>query len=166
MKRRDDDDTFSFFGGLDRFINIVSDMIENDKEQVKLSGDLGTNSEKIKGKYGLNIKLGPGVGESGGAKDFDKAFDTLFEEKTASKTMEPVTDIFEEEGTVTIVAELPGVARDDIVLNFSDGTVTLTALKNGAVYRKKVALKFIPDPGTVRESFNNSIYSVSVKARP
>jgi HSP20 family protein len=164
--KRDEGNIFSIFGGLDKFVNIVSDMVENDKDQVKLSGDLGTNSERIKGKYGLNIKLGPGAGSSDGVKDFDKAFDALFEKKAAPKTTEPVTDVFKEEGAVTIVAELPGVDRDDIELSLSDDSVTLSASKNGVTYLKKVMLSFIPDSGTVKENFNNSIYSVSVKARP
>jgi HSP20 family protein len=79
--------------------------------------------------------------------------------------VEPVTDVFEEENGVTIVAEMPGVDRDGIELSLAGNSVTLAASRDGCRYLKKVELRFSPDPGSVRESFNNSIYSVSLKAR-
>jgi len=164
MKKKDDDNSiFSIFSGLDRFIGIMADMVDNEKDEVNVNGDLNSDNEKVKGKYGFNIRLGPGTVSS---PDKKKAFDALFEKKNVPpKTVEPVTDVFEDEDGVMIVAELPGVDRDDIGLNLTGNSVTLTASKNGSCYLKKVELKFSPDPGSVRESFNNSIYSVSLKAR-
>ena len=112
MKITDNDNgsIFSVFSGLDKFINIVSDMVESEKNEVNISGDMKPDNEnKISGRYGFNIKLGP---ESAGGAPADQAFNNLFVRKDgAPKTVEPVTDVFEEENSATIVAELPGVEK-------------------------------------------------------
>ena len=43
MRRGSDDgwgDNIPIFGGLDKFINLLSDMVDNDKNEVNLSGDI------------------------------------------------------------------------------------------------------------------------------
>jgi HSP20 family protein len=165
MKKKDEENNiFSVFNGLDKIINIVSDMVENDKKEVNVSGDIVPDHEKkIVGKYGFNIKLGP---ESISSPNQIKTFNDMFDKKfDAPKTVEPVTDIFEEEEMVTIVLELPGVEKEDIGINLNGKSITITAAKNGTSYLKKIVLKFDPDPGTLKENFNNSIYSISVKGR-
>jgi HSP20 family protein len=42
----------------------------------------------------------------------------------------PYVDIFEDDATLTIKAELPGVRRDDIALDISDGILTLSGKRH------------------------------------
>ena len=164
MKTRDDDNAsiFSFFGGLDKLINIVADAVENDKKEVDISGNIGSgNEKKVTGKYGFNIKLGP---ETISGTERIRNFDDLFDRKgNLPKTTEPVTDIFEDEDGATIVLELPGVNKSEIRLSLNENTMTVAADGSGISYLKRIKLKFPPDPGTLKEDFNNSIYSVYVK---
>jgi HSP20 family protein len=164
VKTRDDENSgfFSIFSGLDKFINIVSEAVEHDKKEVSISGDIGSGPEKkIAGKYGINIKLGP---EAFSGVEKIKNFDEFFNRKDdLPKTTEPVTDIFEEEDGVTIVAELPGVSENEIMLRLNENIVTVAAEGRGISYLKKIKLKFTPNPDTLIESFSNSIYSVYIK---
>ena len=155
---------FSLFSGLDKFLGIVSDMVETDKKEVKLSGDIGADGEKkITGKYDFKVKLGPDFADGTG---MSRGFDDLFEKKPARpKTAEPAVDIFEDENGITLVAELPGVEKDDIELNLTEGMLTLNASRGEVSYLKKVPLKFSPDPATLQECFSNAIYSVSVRRK-
>ena len=164
MKDREDDSAgvFSFFGGLDKLLNIVADAVENDKKEVNINGDIGSGGErKITGKYGLNIRLGP---EALGGADRFRKFDDLFVIKDdLPKTTEPVTDVFEDDDGATVVLELPGVARSGIRMTLNDNVLTVAAEGSGISYLKKIRLKFSPEPGALKEDFNNSIYSVNIR---
>ncbi|MGB8454950.1 MAG: Hsp20/alpha crystallin family protein [Anaerocolumna sp.] len=166
MRNRDEDGNnfFSLFPGLDKFINVVADMVDNEKDEVNIKGDIKPdNQRKITGKYGINIKLGTdGTNSFNDTKSFDKIFT---KKENGPKKVVPVTDIFEDEDKVTIVAELPGVEKEDIELNLDENTVSLTASKKDICYTKQVALKFIPDYSSIIESYNNSIYSVMIKKK-
>jgi len=163
MRNRDNSGNhdFSIFSGLDKIINVVADMVDNNKDEMNINGVIKPDDhKKIVGKYGINIKLGPGdTGDINRMKSFNDLFD---KKDDIPKIVIPVTDIFEEKDKITIVAELPGVENEDVVLNLDGNTVTLTAVKNDICYSKKVILKFIPDSNKLKESFNNSIYSVEI----
>ncbi|OGQ95067.1 MAG: heat-shock protein Hsp20 [Deltaproteobacteria bacterium RIFOXYD12_FULL_57_12] len=38
----------------------------------------------------------------------------------------PAVDIFENEKTVTVIAEMPGVGKDDLVINLEEGVLTIS----------------------------------------
>lgn len=166
MKNRDEDRSsiFSIFSGLDKIVNVVADMVENNKDEMNINGMIKPdNQKKIIGKYDVNIKLGSIDKDNyNNVKSFNDIFD---KNKNTPKIVIPVTDIFEEEDKIIIVSELPGVEIEDIELQFEDNRVTLTAVKKDTCYSKKVALKFIPDSSTIKECLNNSIYSVEIKKR-
>ncbi|OGO93635.1 MAG: hypothetical protein A2Y17_00820 [Clostridiales bacterium GWF2_38_85] len=156
-----DNNNFSLFGGFDRLINIISDMVDNDKKEVDIKGDIGPDSQrKVTGKYNFNIKLGPDSKES---IEKIKAFDDIFNKKEdPGKTEELNVDIIEYEDKITIISELLGVNRENIQLSLSEKSIELSVLKNGVRYIKKIPLRFIPDPDKTVENFNNSIYSAII----
>ena len=53
---------------------------------------------------------------------------------------EPLTDLFEEEDHVLIVAEMPGIEVEDIKIEIRDDILTLSAQKGKKKYRKEVLL--------------------------
>ena len=160
MKNNNGNGRMPFSGGFDRFIDIIADMIEKKQDEMHINGEIKPENTKITGKYGFNIKLGPdgmqGINHG--------AFDDAFAEKKADtpKTVEPATDLFEEEDKVTLIAQLPGVKAEDVELAVDGYTVTLTAPKKEFCYIKKVRLKFVPEKERIKEDFNNSIYSAEI----
>lgn len=156
MKNRDeshDNNIGSIFKGLDRFINIVADMIEKDENEVDISGTINDpeKNKKIVGKYGVNIKLG---GEKfGELKNIDKII---------PKVIEPMTDVFEEADKVIVVMELPMVVEADINLEINENIITINAASNENRYFKNIKLKFTPMPNSLKAKLNNSIYSIVI----
>jgi len=58
----------------------------------------------------------------------DQALDTSAQEGTwEGHYIKPAVDIFESETGLTLVAELPGIKREDIALDLDKNTLTLTA---------------------------------------
>ena len=152
----------SIFKGLDRFINIVADMIENDTNEVDINGTLNDleKEKKIAGKYGVNIKLG---GERfGGQRDIDKFKNNSSLDKIIPKVIEPITDVFEEEDKVIIVMEIPMVKEEDINLEINENILTINAVSNESRYYKNIKLKFNPIESNVKAKLNNSIYSIVI----
>ena len=155
---------FSIFGGLDKLLNFVSDMVENGKDEANIRGEIKpdeNHNSNITGKYGFNIKLGANTADTA---EKLKTFNDLFGKKSGGfYASELAADVFEDEDEVTIVAELPNTKREDIQLLISDKTLSLNVCKNGICHTKNVELKFIPDINKTSETFNNSIYSAIIK---
>lgn len=168
MRNVDDNNIGSIFKGLDRFINIVGDMIDNDKNEVDIKGTINNpdKSKKIVGKYGFNIKLG--TDEISGLKDI-KTLNTIRNkfniEKEGPKTIEPVTDIFDEEDKVIVVMELTGVKQQDINLQIDENILKLRADGNGNCYSKNIKLRFTPKLENINSKLNNAIYSITINKK-
>lgn len=161
MKNNDEDrgSFFSMFTGIDKLFNVVADMVENEKDEVHINGEIKPdNQKKIIGKYGINIKLAPDKLDSLSSIRFDDKTNR----KESQKIVIPVTDVFEEEDKITIVSELPGIKKDDIEFNIDKNTITFTATKKDVCYSKQVELDFTPAKASIKELFNNSIYSIMI----
>jgi HSP20 family protein len=167
MKNRsgDDGNYISIFGGLDKIINMIGNMVDNDKDELNLNGVIKPKGEnKITGKYGINVKLG--TADASGVERIKSLNDIFDKKENTSKNTEPATDAFEDDEKVTIVVELPGVEKKDIRLVLSGNTVSIGAMGGGVCYSKKVELKFSPDYNSIKENFNNSIYSLEISKKP
>jgi HSP20 family protein len=152
------DGHISIFGGLDKIINLVGNMVDSDKDEVNRSGVIKPHGDnKLSSKYSFNIKLGAD------GKERIKSLDEILDKKASpAKCSEPVTDVFENVDKVTIVIELPCVEKDDIRLNIDGSAVTVSAEGCGICYFKRIALKFTPDYSSIKENFSNSIYSLEI----
>lgn len=156
MRNRDegrDNNSGLIFKGLDRFINLVADMIENEENEVDIKGAINDpeKNKKVVSKYGVNIKLG---GDNFGViKDM---------EKSIPKVIEPVTDLFEEGDKVIVVMELPLVKEEDINLEINENILSINAVSNENRYSKNIKLKFAPMESSIKAKLNNSIYSIVI----
>lgn len=156
----------ALFKGLDKFINLMADMVENDKDEAEIKGTIGDglNNKDIMGSYGFKIKLGTdnirsrvedGIKEAIGRTESN-------EKKKTSSPLEPVTDIFDEEDRIIIVMEMPGVALDEIHYNTRGHTVFVSAANKDSSYSKKIELKFIPVFSDISMSLNNSLATMVI----
>lgn len=171
MKNRDGDKENNIgllFKGLSKFINIMEDMIENQKDEIDIKGVLNDSGkkDKIVGSYGVNIKLGADKQSSldkintfGNMRKSDITDNKVRE---VLNIIEPVTDIFDEDDKVTIVMELSGVCEEDIQLEIDDELIKVRAKGNGNNYSKNLKLKFKPVVTTVKAVLKNSIYSIVI----
>jgi HSP20 family protein len=78
---------------------------------------------------------------------------------------EPLVDVLNEEKEVVIVAELPGVEKEDISLYaFKDG-LTISVDTPQRKYQKELTLPEEVDPKSVKTSYKNGVLAVRFKKK-
>lgn len=108
--------------------------------------------------YGYSITIGPDgkpkVREFG---NFKPSARRVFE---VSETREPIVDVMDEDKTLRVVAEMPGVERDDIKLQCVDGKLEIRAERGNRKYYKLVDLPTEVEPTTSKATYKNGILEV------
>lgn len=146
--------------GIGDFIETVADMEQKGEKKREESGvkDLG----KGKATYGFSIKLGD-LGEKSKTEfeEFGNIHNTD-EGPVVDDIREPMVDIFDEEDRINIVAEIPGVKKEDIKINLKNNTLILKAVHGERKYRKEIPLSASIDSDNISSSYRNGILNISV----
>jgi HSP20 family protein len=145
--------------GLGDLVEKLGDLKETG-EQLSRSGEIHGLGKEVKGMYGFTVKMGlgddrPRVEPFGNIRKDRESGHAVVQE-----IREPVVDIFEEEGHVLVVAEMPGICVEDVQIAVQDDLLTITAERGDKKYRKEVLL-----PGSfVREKMqvacNNGVVEI------
>lgn len=141
------------FKGLGRLFNVIVDMAEKNINEKKTAGELfnTNNNGGLHGKYAFSMKLG--LGE----KDLEHMIQN-------PQVIEPQTDIFREDGHITVIVEMPGVKDEDFKYDVRPNSLYITGKDNMRTYIKNID---IPDLGIKSEKItvieNNGIYKMIIK---
>jgi len=112
--------------------------------------------------YGYSIKIGPDgkpiIREFGNVRPGRRP-----EIVSLSETREPLVDVFEEDDTVKVVAEVPGVEKKDINLNASENKLIISVDTPQRKYYKEVDLPAEVDPKSASASYKNGVLEVVLK---
>lgn len=136
-------------------------------EQLKRSGvfDIDTGGNKdAKAVYGFSMKMGldgnqePRIEPFGNVHRDEKTGETIVHEMS-----EPLIDVIEESDHILIVAEMPGVADEDIHLDINGDILVLHAEKGGKKYHKEVVLPRSFESTSIERSCHNGILEVKLK---
>jgi len=165
-----------FVKGLEKFIDIA-EKVEEAGGEIRKEGEikgLGSRPE-AKGIYGFSIRTGIGgrpqvqtfgnirpVGRRVGKKPA-KGWSASGGEVRVTETREPMVDVFDEKDHILIIAELPGVSEDSIILDIKGDILTLEAGDEKRKYSKEILLPAKVDFGSKEESFKNGILEVKIK---
>ncbi len=76
---------------------------------------------------------------------------------------EPVTDVIDEGDTLTVLAELPGVCREDINLDLDGATATIDVDTALAGYHKDLPLGCAVDPTTAKACCKNGVLQIRIE---
>lgn len=76
---------------------------------------------------------------------------------------EPLVDVMEEDKDVVIVAELPGVEKDDIKLHAAEDYLTISVDTPESGYHKELTLPARVNPQSARASYKNGVLEVRLK---
>jgi len=114
--------------------------IEASGEDSGKHGSLRGSDGKVRGIYGVQVKVG-----LGGSEIKLEPFGNLKPESesgqaTVHETREPVCDVFEEETELLIVAEMPGVSAEDVKLEIEGDLLTIQAERRDRKYFKELQL--------------------------
>jgi HSP20 family protein len=142
------DDILREFWGFDERMNTMWDEIQKDP-----------NSETW--YYGYQVNVGPDgkphVKEFGNVKPRGGHLQL--------SVREPLVDVSvdEREGTVKVVAEMPGADKSSIKVNADEEHVTITSNNSGKPYSAEIPLSIQVDPNTAEASYTNGILQVIFK---
>lgn len=82
-----------------------------------------------------------------------------------SDTIEPFTDIIEEEDVVKIIMDLPGVEREDINVEATEEELTVSARRGDRKYYKSVKLPAKVKPETAKATYKNGVLTITIEKR-
>jgi len=134
---------FAGLGGIIDGLNSLLGKIEElgeKGEEFKKTGEITGPGGKVRGVYGVSVKVGLGdqgvtIEPFGNIGKDDKTGRPVVHEVS-----EPIVDLFEEEGYVLLVAEMPGIGQEDVRLDLKDDILTIVAERGAKKYRKEVLL--------------------------
>ena len=115
--------------------------------------------------YGYSITVGPDgkpqLREFGNVKPRLKAgkYGPSLDLKDAR---EPLVDIMTTNGEVKVIAELPGVEKNDIKVHVTDTTLTISVDKAGRKYHKELDLPGEVEPTTAKSTYINGVLEVTL----
>jgi HSP20 family protein len=114
--------------------------------------------------YGYSVTIGPDgkpvVREFGNVKRGDG---TPFKEIQDKR--EPLVDVVSTDKEVRVIAEIPGVSKDEIGVTVTERTLEISVDSQARKYYKKLDLPGVVDPNGARSSYNNGILEVTVPLR-
>src|ERR687898_601418 len=84
---------------------------------------------------------------------------------TVKEQREPLLDIITGSEDITIVAELPGVNKEDLQLKADNKSLTLESVAGERQYQKKIDLPDEIEPNTSKSTYKNRILEVSFKRK-
>ncbi len=130
-----------FFSGLTELIERLGELAEKG-EELSRSGNLQFDEKKkdLKGVYGFSVKLG-----LGDDRPKVEPFGNLRKDKKTGRPVvqevrEPITDVFEEDNHLLILAEMPGVEAEDVKVEVNQDILTFSAEREDRKYRKEILL--------------------------
>ena len=110
--------------------------------------------------YGVSMKTGPDgkpiIEEFGNVPKKDKRTADLDE-------IEPLVDVFDEENEVKVVAEIPGVEKEDINIDASPMEVTLKVDTQKKKYFKEIQLPAEVKTDEHKATYKNGILEITFK---
>ncbi len=77
---------------------------------------------------------------------------------------EPLTDVIDQNDAYEVVAELPGVDKEDLRLHATDGTLEIKT-EGGTKFFKVVTFETPVKPETAKATYKNGVLSVTIKKK-
>jgi HSP20 family protein len=115
---------------------------------------------------------------------FDSPFRSLFRTPGSFSTWSPAIDVYQDKDQFTVVAEVPGMKKEDLVLSLHNGVLTISGERKREEksdqgfsseryvgrFQRSVTLPTSVDPNQVKASYENGLLKVilpkSEEAKP
>jgi len=142
-------------GGFSQLIQKLGNLAEKGEQFKQASqSDSSHPAKKVAGSFGYSMKFG---GESFGGSRSPESFSSedhatpkstvrqagqpeAVRARPVQSVREPIVDTFEEADHFLIVAEMPGVSKDNIELRFSENAMQLIGLSTLTRYEKTISI--------------------------
>jgi HSP20 family protein len=144
------------------FLNLISDLIDKDKEEATGQGEIKSSDGKVKGVYGFRVRMGlgnkPEIDHFGNVRKTEEGI--IYDEST-----EPLAEVMYEADKVVIIAELPGAAQEDVKVDLLENVLTIESKSENRNYFKEILLTTPVEPGSLQYSCRNGILQVTLHTR-
>ena len=152
-------------GGLGGMLKGLGDLVEKLGElekrgEMSQTGEINGPGEQLRGIYGFSVKVG--LGDQGPRIE---PFGNIRRDADSGRTevqevSEPMVDVFEEEDHILVLAELPGIGKDDIQVDVKDDVLTIVAERKDKKYRKEVLLPCSVPKAKMQVTCNNGVLEI------
>jgi HSP20 family protein len=158
-----DEDFFKELFGNDKIRDDIQKMTE---EMMKMFSNAESGKPFVRG---FNVQFGPDGKPR--IEDFgNRSIKSPDGEPAISEEREPLTDIIEGDGEVSVTVEIPGVEKEDINLNVTGDALEITVDNPKRKYHKRLDLPCDVKPKTTKATYKNGILDVVItrkdKKRP
>ena len=145
--------------GLGDLVEKLGELAESGRELSK-TGEIHGPGKEVRGIYGFSIKVGlgdegPRLEPFGNIRRYEKSGRTEVQE-----VREPLVDVFEEEDHIQVLAELPGISKEDVQIDLKDDVLTIAAERGEKKYRKEVLLPCSVSRQKMQVSCNNGVLEI------
>ncbi len=152
------------FDGIGKLVELAA-KLEAAKGEIKKEGkinfgDLKKDGKPLSGVFGFSIKTATGgetVVEPFGNIKKTPAGPVVEEER------EPLTDVFNEEQEIVIMAEMPGVDQHDIKIDLKGDLLEISAKTGNRNYRKEILLPAKVLSANLISNYNHGILEIKIK---
>ena len=76
---------------------------------------------------------------------------------------EPITDIFDEENEIMVIAEMPGIDQADIKIELKEDILDISATGKNRTYHKELLLPVKVSAENLSHKFTNGILEIRIK---
>ncbi|MEI8186639.1 MAG: Hsp20/alpha crystallin family protein [Chlorobiaceae bacterium] len=148
------------FKGIDKLVDLASKLEQSGT--LNREGELNLDHLKkgMKGVYGFTIKSA--VGGAPKVETFGNITKTPQGPKV-NEEREPITDVFDEQDEVIIIAEMPGIEEANIVIDINDDILEISTKNAKKSYKKELLLPFKSDKNTIQQKYINGILEIRIK---
>ncbi len=116
--------------------------------------------------YGYSVKIGPdGKPEIRKFGNIDAMPHLLGGGLSVKEEREPLIDVIKSSDDIRVIAEVPGVNKEDLKVSASEDTVIIESATGSPRYHKKVNLPEAVDPNTAKSTYKNGILELSFKLK-
>ncbi|MEM2918732.1 MAG: archaeal heat shock protein Hsp20 [Candidatus Altiarchaeota archaeon] len=112
--------------------------------------------------YGFSMRIGPD------GKPHVEEFGNIPELKAGTERLElthrePLTDIIEKDKEILVVAEIPGVEKNEINLDVTDDALTISVNTERRKYHKELKLPYKVKTDSAKATYKNGILEVKLE---
>lgn len=149
------------FKGLGDFLDLLSEMVETGESEVARTGEFKVKGlgDQARGVYGFTVRTGiggvPRVERFGNIR-------TTEEGPVVAEAREPLVDLFDEEDEIVLVAELPGVAEEEIRIEV-EGDILSLETSGERKYAKEILLPGTVEAASLQKTYRNGILELRLK---
>lgn len=160
----------SFLDGVTNLIGKFGELAERGEHLRKSMGDAETSAKPIRTSGGFTVRFGGLKGDSSEAASVNPINASAKSTSASSSQSEKATgvpkertanvELFEEEDHLLLLAEMPGVASDDVKLNFVDRSLSIEGHSKTAQFKAQVDLPKTYTAEQVAISANNGVVEI------